>query len=353
MLTFAEILQIPPYSLKKKEKESLLTQQLLVLTQHHLTHCPEYKNILQGIQFKSDKVSRIDDIPFIPVRLFKDFDLRSIPSEEIIKTMTSSGTTQQTVAKIYLDKETAANQQKTLIKIVSAYIGKERLPMLIIDTPAVVSNRSLFSARGAGILGFLMFASDKKYMFDDEMNVDYEGVQAFLEKHQGKSILLFGFTFMIWQYLKDVQLNIPKGILIHGGGWKKLAEKAVTSTIFKHALKKNLGLSEVYDYYGMVEQTGCIYMECEKGRFHCSIFSDVIIRKHTDFSVCDVNEKGIIQVLSILPKSYPGHSILTEDEGVLLGEDDCSCGRLGKYFSVVGRLKNAEARGCSDTFERK
>ena len=48
--------------------------------------------------------------------------------------------------------------------------------------------------------------------------------------------------------------------------------------------------------------------------------------------------------------SYPGHSLLTEDEGILLGEDDCRCGRLGKYFKIVGRIKNAEIRGCSDTY---
>ena len=47
------------------------------------------------------------------------------------------------------------------------------------------------------------------------------------------------------------------------------------------------------------------------------------------------------------------HSLLTEDEGILLGEDDCPCGRKGKYFRIIGRLQNAEIRGCSDTYEAK
>ena len=42
--------------------------------------------------------------------------------------------------------------------------------------------------------------------------------------------------------------------------------------------------------------------------------------------------------------------MLTEDEGVIEGIDDCPCGRKGKYFRVLGRLKNAEIRGCSDTY---
>ena len=58
-------------------------------------------------------------------------------------------------------------------------------------------------------------------------------------------------------------------------------------------------------------------------------------------------------MVSVLPGSYPGHSLLTEDEGVILGEDDCPCGRKGKYFHILGRLKNAEIRGCSDTYADK
>ena len=55
----------------------------------------------------------------------------------------------------------------------------------------------------------------------------------------------------------------------------------------------------------------------------------------------------------MLPESYPGHSLLTEDEGVILGEDDCPCGRRGKYFKILGRLPQAEIRGCSDTYAAK
>ena len=94
-------------------------------------------------------------------------------------------------------------------------------------------------------------------------------------------------------------------------------------------------------------------MQCECGHLHASIFSGVLIRRAEDFSLADVGEKGIIQVVSAIPESYPGHSLITEDEGILLGEDDCPCGRKGKYFKVIGRLKNAEIRGCIDTYAAK
>ena len=94
-------------------------------------------------------------------------------------------------------------------------------------------------------------------------------------------------------------------------------------------------------------------MECECDHLHASIFSDVITRHPIDFSECTIGERGIIQVVSTIPESYPGHSLLTEDEGIILGEDDCPCGRKGKYFKIIGRLKNAEIRGCSDTYADK
>ena len=99
----------------------------------------------------------------------------------------------------------------------------------------------------------------------------------------------------------------------------------------------------------MVEQTGSIFIECESGFLHCSIFSDIIIRR-ADFTECANGETGIVELLSLLPQSYPGHIIITEDEGEIIGEDDCTCGRLGKYFKIHGRLKNAEMRGCSDVY---
>lgn len=361
-MTFDEILSISPYTLTKKEKEKLLTDRLVKLTKLHRDNCPEYRCILESINFDMEKVKKFTDLPFLPVRLFKELELKSIKSEDVVKTMTSSGTTGQQVSKIYLNRATSSNQQKTMVKIVSEFTGSSRMPMVIIDCPGVVKNREMFSARGAGILGFSIFGSKKIYALDDDMKLDVDRVKEFLEKFQGQKILLFGFTFMIWQHfykelmkLKDegIIFDLSNCILIHGGGWKKLVSEAVSHDEFHRNLKDVCGLQHIYDYYGMVEQTGCIYMECEYGHLHASIFSDVIIRRPIDFSEADIGESGIIQVVSTIPESYPGHSILTEDEGVILGEDDCPCGRKGKYFKINGRLKNAEIRGCSDTYADK
>lgn len=361
-MTFDEIVNTSPFSLYEIEKEKMLTQRLTELTEYHRKHCPEYRRMLDAGGFDADRVKSYKDLPFLPVRLFKELELKSIASEDVVKTMTSSGTTGQTVSKIYLDRATSTNQQKTMVKIVSEFTGSSRMPMIIIDCPSVVKNRVMFSARGAGILGFSVFGLKKIYALDDNMKLDVEGLKEFLEKFKDQKILLFGFTFMIWQHfykellrlkVEGITFDLSNGILIHGGGWKKLVSESVSHDEFRQRLKDVCGLEHIHDYYGMVEQTGCIYMECECGHLHASIFSDVITRRPIDFSECAIGEPGIIQVVSTIPESYPGHSLLTEDEGVIEGIDDCPCGRKGKYFKINGRLQNAEIRGCSDTYAAK
>ena len=146
-----------------------------------------------------------------------------------------------------------------------------------------------------------------------------------------------------------MKFSFKNGILLHGGGWKKMEAIKVSNKIFKERLLKKIKLKNIYNYYGLVEQTGSIFIECGKcGCFITSIFSDILIRdKH--FNVLKNGKKGIIQLFSLLPTSYPGHSILTEDIGEIINEDGSKCGTKGKCFLVHGRAAKSEIRGCSDT----
>jgi hypothetical protein len=296
-------------------------------------------------------------VPFIPARLFKEFQLSSIDKSLVFKTLTSSGTTGQQVSRIYLDRETASFQSRILTKIMGDILGKKRVPMLVIDSPSVLKDRLSFSARGAGILGFSFFGQDVTYVLNDKMELDLPTVESFLERHSGQPIFLFGFTFMIWQHfylaLRDrgIRLPIEQGILLHGGGWKKLQDQAVGREEFAKAMLECAGIPRVVNYYGMVEQTGSIYLECEAGHLHAPVYSDVLIRDPKNFELLPHGQVGLVEVLSLIPRSYPGHALLTEDLGRIDGEDDCPCGRFGKYFSILGRVAKAETRGCSDTYE--
>ncbi|MEC2077302.1 acyl-protein synthetase [Metabacillus fastidiosus] len=344
-----------PYDLMKNEKEKKLIMQLNGLTMHHMNNSQAYKAMIE----KSGGfilASSLEEIPYLPVQLFKLMDLVSVPQEEVVKVLTSSGTTGQQVSKIHLDKETSVNQTKALVDVMKPVLGGKRLPMIILDTKSVLKDRRSFSARGAGILGFSTFGRKHFYALNDDMSMDWKGLEEFLSEHYGSRILLFGFTFMIWKHVyqealrKGIKMDLGDSVLIHGGGWKRLQEEAVDADTFRESLREQLDIKQVHNYYGMVEQVGSIFVECEYGHLHTPNYADVIIRDPITFEPLLNRKQGLIQVLSILPKSYPGHSLLTEDLGTILGEDDCPCGWRGKYFEVAGRIPKAELRGCSDTF---
>lgn len=348
-----------PYELIKSEKEKLLLKELIELTEFHSNNCKEYDNFLRAVGYNKQNVNRIEDIPFFSVRMFKEYDLLSIERRAVFKTMTSSGTTGQRVSKIFVDKETAMMQQKVMTRILADYWGKKRLPLLVIDTPDVLRNRYNFSARGAAIIGLSVVAKETVFALNEDMSLNQDVIDSFLKKYRGQRFIIFGFTFLVWQHLyhellkNNTKLDMSEAFLMTGGGWKKLESESVSRDDFKRALNDVCGIVHFLDHYGMVEQTGCIYAECECGNLHASIYSDVIVRRYEDFKPCKIGEKGIIQVVSVLPRSYPGHSLITEDEGMIVGEDDCPCGRKGKYIRILGRLKSAELRGCSDTYADK
>lgn len=354
-----DFLECEPYEMLQEKKQKMMMRELVEMTRYHRENCKAYALFLDSIGYDENKVSSVEDIPFFPVRMFKEMDLLSIPKEDVIKTTTSSGTTGQNVSKMYIDRETAAFQQKMTVKQLTNYWGKKRLPFLIIDTEATIKDRTRYSARAAGIMGLRFFSTEMAFALNEDMSINFDTVEGFLRRNGQSPFVVFGFTFIVWKHLYEelVKANrivdMSNAILMTGGGWKKFVDEGVSREEFKSELQRVCRMGRFMDHYGMAEQVGSIYLECEYGHYHASVFSDVITRRYQDFSPCEIGEEGVVQVLSIAPHSYPGHSLLTEDRGIIEGIDDCPCGRKGKYIKVLGRIQNAEIRGCSDSYASK
>jgi Acyl-protein synthetase, LuxE len=341
------------FTLGQADKEARMLPALVDLTEHHRANSEAYANILSAIGHPpSRSYSGVAELPWLPVRLFKTSQLKSIPDDEVFKVLTSSGTTGD-VSRIYLDKAAAAAQTRMLSRTIQAVLGKQRLPMLVVDTTAIIKNRTSFSARGAGVLGMMNFGRDHVWVLDEHGDPDPEAIRTFLARHGDQPFLIFGFTFMAWLYLYQVArqhgFDLSNGILIHSGGWKKLTDQAVDNAEFRRRFAADTGLTRIHNFYGMVEQIGVVYLEGPDGNaLYCPDFADVIIRDPETWAELPPGRPGLVEVISTLPESYPGHVLLTEDLGVVHGIDDGPW--PGKRFSILGRLPRAEARGCSDTF---
>jgi phenylacetate-coenzyme A ligase PaaK-like adenylate-forming protein len=332
----------------------MLTERLRELTLLHRERSHAYRRILCALEHEPDEISSPVEVPMLPVGLFKSHELRSIPEDRVFKVVTSSGTTGATVSRVYLDAAAAQLQTRTLAGIMTHWLGPSRLPMIVVDARSTLRDRHALTARAAGIVGMATFGRDHFYALDDDMRLDRDGLAAWLNKHAGAPVLIFGFTFMIWEHLLTAlspgELDLRSGILIHSGGWKKLAERTVDNSEYKAELERVTGLGRVHNFYGMAEQIGTVFVECERGFLHAPNASDIIVRDPATWEVVRTGEIGVAQMLSALPESYPGHSILTEDFARVEAVDTCPCGRMGKAVSILGRVPEAEIRGCSDTY---
>ena len=341
------------YSLAHEQKQALLAERLRALTLLHFERCAPYHRILDRLGFDPAATLALDALPMLPVGLFKSHTLRSIPDERVFKVVTSSGTTGAEVSRVYLDAAAAQLQTRALAGIMTHWLGPARLPMIIVDARSTIANRRTFSARGAGIIGMTMFGRDHFYALNDDMRLDLDGLRVWLGRHAGAPVLLFGFTFMVWEYLLKAlqpgELDLSAGILMHTGGWKKLAEHAVDNQAYKAELARVTGLRRVHNFYGMAEQIGTVFVECEQGYLHAPNAADILVRDPATWRVLEPGTTGVAQMLSGLPESYPGHSILTEDLARVEATDCGACGRRGKTVSILGRVPRAELRGCSDT----
>ena len=329
---------------------------------HHYKNNSFYKRIIDNI-FGFESIGKIncnlENAPYIPVHLFKNYDLYSTNFDKIFKVLNSSGTSGNRTSKIFLDRENANAQTKSLSKIFTDFTSLERPGMIIADCKDTIINKKAFSARAAGIIGFSYLCRKPSFALDSDMNLSLQNIKNVFENDKIKNILIFGFTYIIWLHLLKKkfpseireELN-KKGILVHGGGWKKLEAENISKNEFKEKVSEYLGIKKSINYYGMVEQTGSIFMECEKGFLHTNPLCSVISRDKKTLGISDLGDIGIAQVISSLPTSYPGNSILTDDLISIKGIDDCKCGRKGVYFDILGRLKASEPRGCSDTYRQ-
>ena len=265
-MNISNYIKLKTFSTDRKEKIKFFEKSINSLTLYHYKKSKEYKKILDFFKYNFKK-KKLSEIPFLPAKLFKEFDLKSIPKQKIFKILVSSGTTENKPSKIYLDKENAHNQVRILKKIMVTILGNKRLPMLIIDQNPKILNRSVFSARLTAIYGFSLFGKNHTYLLNEQGKIDYNLLNNFLENYSKEKFFIFGFTSTVFENLikklsaKSLKFNFKNGILLHGGGWKKMEKIKINNKLFKQKLLDKIKLKNIYNYYGLVEQTGSIYFK--------------------------------------------------------------------------------------------
>jgi hypothetical protein len=355
------VLSLPPYGQAPDERQAGLLEILKDELEYACQRHAGYKNYVEHWPGNYRSAGQVADLPFLPVGILKaNPPLSFVGPDEVKRTLTSSATTSQLPSRVVLDAPTARRMTRGIVSIVRDFIGPTRRPYLVVDTPGFMGSGSALGARGAAIQGLQPFASETTYCLnlDDQGNLtlDAEKVREFAKGRADAELLVYGFTFILWNHLvkplmaKGICLNLSRVRILHSGGWKRLQDQAVEKTVFNEQLARVFGCSpdRVIDFYGMVESVGVIFPDCSEGNKHGPAFGDVIVRNPLTLRPVTAGEHGIVQVCSVLPTSFPGNLLLTEDMAEVIDYDGCPCGRRGVSFRFAGRIPKAEVRGCGN-----
>jgi len=355
------VLSMPPYCQPPEEKRADLVEILKEELEYECQRHAGYKNYVQHWPVDYRSAGQIADLPFLPVGILKaNPPLSFVGPDEIKRTLTSSATTSQVPSRVVLDLPTTRRMTKGTAIILRDFIGPARRPYLVVDAPGLMGNGNALGARGAAIQGLQPFANETTYCLglDDrgDLTLDRDRLREFAKDRQDTESLVYGFTFILWNHLvkplmaEGICLNLPKARILHSGGWKRLRDQAVEKTLFNQQSARVFGCSpdHIVDFYGMVESVGVIYPDCPEGNKHAPGFGDVIVRNPLTLEPVAAGENGIVQVCSVLPTSFPGNLLLTEDVAKVIAYDGCPCGRRGISFRFAGRIPKAELRGCGN-----
>jgi len=291
-------------------------------------HNPVYNQYLTYIGVQPSDVTTLREVPFLPITLFKNHDVRTgdwVPEV----TFTSSGTTGQSVSRHALPSQAfylRHSQQLFestygpltdyhVLCLLPSYLERTGSSLVAMANHFIAESRSPES-------GFFLRDFDRLASKLEVLGTD-------------RKVLLLGVTFALLDLAEGYDLDLRHCIVMETGGMKGRRPEIIREELHD-LLRKNMNLTVVHSEYGMTELLSQAYSQGE-GLFRCSASMRVIIKEPNDpFSRQDITS-GVINVVD-LANAHSCAFIETQD----LGKS-----RDSGHFEVLGRIDASDARGCN------
>jgi hypothetical protein len=299
-----------------------------------------YKKYLQYLGIKPAQVQNIQQIPFLPIELFKYHKiLRENTQESII--FESSGTTSQTIKSKHFVSDLHFYQQISLQLFQQKY-GK-------IENFHIFALLPSYLERQNSSLVFMLehFIKESKSEFS---GFYLNNIEDMLEKiatakvKKDRKILVWGVTFALLDLAEKNNgselFNFENIILMETGGMKGRREELTREEVHQ-ILTKNLNVSQVHSEYGMTELLSQAY-SLGSGIFEPSPTMKISLRQTSDpLSAAKKGKSGGVNVIDLVNTESCAF-IATQDIGQTFEN---------QTFAILGRLDNSDLRGCNLMYE--
>ena len=317
MLTIDQILSI--------KSDAEFEAAALELFHFQAERCKPYKEYISLLGIDPSEVKRIEDIPFLPIELFKSHDIYCADTEpEIIFTSSNTGGTtpsrhMMASTEVYRRAFTQAFEafygkieEWSIYGLLPNYLEREGSSLVYMTDELI---------RRAGSGGFYLN--------------DYERLIEDMERDPKPKILL-GVSYALWDVAEQYAPKLANTIIMETGGMKG-RRKELTKSELHDILCRGFGVKSIHSEYGMAELTSQAYSKGE-GIFETPRWMQILVRDVNDpLDHAPQGMRGGIDVIDLANLTSCAF-IRTQDIGRKLDE---------RRFVLEGRIAGSDIRGCN------
>ena len=293
---------------------------------------PIYQKYIRARSIDVSQITRLEEVPFLPIRFFKDWEVVCGNPEEFEGFYSSSGTTGMITSKHYYWSESwylehskrifesfyGSLENFHVLALLPAYLERPGSSLVSMAKFFIESSQSQFS-------GFYLYNQDELLATLSNL------------KNDSRKVLLLGVTFALLDLAESGKKFEPMGnlMVMETGGMKGRRKEMIREEV--HDILQNyFQVSGIHSEYGMTELLSQGYSK-GFGKFDLPDSMKVMLRDINDPLSWTNRSQGGINVID-LANFHSCSFIETQD--------------LGKFdeegmLEVLGRFDNSEIRGCN------
>lgn len=297
---------------------------------HQFKNNKVYRSFCDLLYKHPSDISKIEDIPFLPIQFFKSRKVLS-SLNQIDETFTSSGTTGNITSKHFV---TNINVYKeSYLKGFTHFYGN-------IEDYVVLALLPNYLERKGSSLVFMVNDLIKKTKNSDSgfylNNLEDLAQKLINLDKKNQKVLLIGVSFALLDLVEKQQFNLKSTIVMETGGMKGRRKELIREELHQ-ILQNGFGVKEIHSEYGMTELLSQGYSN-GNGIFETPPWMQILTRDTEDALTINAKEKnGGINVIDLA--NYNSCSfIATQDLGKV---------HQNGTFEIIGRFDNSDIRGCN------
>ena len=312
------------------QTEADFERQALKVFKFQFEHNSVYRSFCDLLYIHPSTVSKVEDIPFLPIQFFKSHEVIS-SQQPVQETFTSSGTTGSITSKHLVTdcsvyEESYINAFKHFYGPIEDYVILALLP-------------NYLEREGSSLIYMVDDLIKRSKQPDSGFYLNqYEQLKTKINQLEakGQKTLLIGVTFALLTLIETYQFQLQHTTIMETGGMKGMRKELIREELHQ-VLTKGFGVDCIHSEYGMTELLSQAYSK-GNGIFKCPSWMKVITRDPED--ALSIQKKGKTGGLNIIDlANFNSCSFIATQDLGKVHPNGC--------FEVVGRFDASDIRGCN------